>query len=726
MFKSVSSDGTAVQSTKLALLAGVGLMVLAPLTPALAQSAAPAKDQSFAIEEVVVTAQKREEFLQDVPIAVTAVTGAALEAKGVNSSMDLTNVVPGLNFTQAVGVYGLPVIRSIGTTSHGPGVENPVATYIDGVYMASASTSLMSLSDVAQVAILKGPQGTLFGRNATGGLIQITTKTPSRDFSGDVALTAGNVGSSAESLYLTGGLSDTLAANLAISNSQQSKGFGRNLYTGQYVGTQHSTAVRGKLLWRPDDNTDVTLSADYSKFHGALPLLRAVTKTIFNAPMAGGFHDVNLNVQPFSRAKQTGVSLTARHEFEKVQVLSITGYRESDVSSLFDADSTASPILAIDLNQSDRQLTQEFQILSTGDTRLSWVAGVFGMKGEGRYDPLRTLVGAAPGPIESSAKTKLTSYAIFGQATYKIDDATNFTAGLRYSSDKRHLNSSQVMIAPFGTVPTAAPQDVSKTFSDPTWRLSLDHRFSPRFMTYVSYNRGFRSGTFVPDLYPTKVLKPEVLDAVETGFKADLLDRRLRLNAAAFYYDYRNRQVLAIVNGVEVVYTAEKAVTYGLDADLEFRVTSDLSLTGGLSLIHAEYKTFSDALFSTLNPFGGATLASANADGKKLEATPDWTVNFGPTYHMSTSAGELTATVNYYRNSGWYAGPDNRQKQKAYDTVSASLLWVPSFSKNLTVQVWGKNLGDTDYATQLTQTAFSDNAEPAAGRTYGVTLGAHF
>ena len=724
MFKS-SSHGTSVQSIKLALLAGVAAIAVAP--PALAQTAQPAgQDQSIAIEEVVVTAQKREELLQDVPIAVTAVTGAALEAKGVDSSMDLTNVVPGLNFTQAVGVYGLPVIRSVGTTSHGPGVENPVATYIDGVYMASASTSLMSLADVAQVAVLKGPQGTLFGRNATGGLIQITTKAPSQAFGGDITGTYGNLGSSAESLYLTGGLTDTLAANIAVSNNQQSKGFGRNLYTGQYVGTQHSSAVRGKLLWRPDDKTDVTLSADYSKFHGSVPLVRAVTKTIFNAPMAGDFHDINVNVQPFSRAEQAGVSLTAKHELDKVQLLSITGYRTSDVRSLFDADSTVSPILAIDLNQKDRQLTQEFQVLSTGDSRLSWVAGVFGMAARGRYDPLRTLASAAPGPIDSTARTKLGSYAVFGQATYKIDDDTNFTAGLRYSRDQRKLNAVQVMHTSFGDITTAAPQNVTKSFGDPTWRLSLDHRFSPEFMTYVSYNRGFRSGTFVPDLYPTKVLKPEVLDALESGFKADLLDRRLRLNASAFYYDYKNRQVLAIVNGVEVVYTAEKAVSYGLDADMEFRVTRELSVTGGLSLIHARYKTFSNALFSTLNAFGGATLTNASADGKHLEATPDWTLNFGPTYHVETGAGEFTASANYYHNSGWYAGPDNRTKQKAYDTVSASLLWAPSFASNLTVQLWGKNLGDTKYATQLAQTAFSDNAEPAAGRTYGVTLGAHF
>jgi iron complex outermembrane receptor protein len=715
------------RSSRRALMAGACLLAGPPLAPALAQTTAPSSAAASAqVEEVVVTAQRREENQQNVPIAVTAIGGAQLQEQGVQGSLDLTNVVPGLNFIQGLGIYGQPEIRSIGTTSHGPGVENPVATYIDGVYMASETGSLLSLGDVSQVAVLKGPQGTLFGRNATGGLIQVTTKAPSHAFSADLEGTAGNVGAFGESLYVTGGLTENLAANFAVSNDDQFQGFGRNLYTGQYVDTHRSVATRGKLLWQPDNQTDVTLSADYAKFTGAEPAIRAVSKTIFNSFMAGGPHDIALNVQPYSQAEQGGVSLSAKRDFGGVQLVSITAYRNDQVRSLFDADSTVAQILTIDLHQADRQFTQELQLLSTGDERLSWVTGAFFMSGDGKYNPLRTLASQAPGPIDITADTTVTSYAVFGQATYKIDEATNLTGGLRYSQDQRHLASTEVIRAPFGTITAAPPQNVSKTFGQPSWRVALDHRYSSELMVYASYNRGFRSGTFVPDLFPTNELKPEILDAYETGFKADLLDRRLRLNAAGFYYDYSNRQVLAILNGVEVVYGAEKAVSYGVDADLEYLATSNLSFTAGLSAIHARYNKFSNAQITALLPFGGDSIVTGSATGKALESTPDWTFNIGPTYSMPTSAGTFTASMNYYHNSGWFASPDNRERQPAYDSVAADLLWVPSFSNNLTIRMWGKNLTNAVYATQMTVTAFSDNMEVAPGRTYGVTLGLHF
>lgn len=698
-------------------------------TGANASPASPANSPSApTVAEVVVTAQRRVEKMQNVPVAVTALGSAQLQSQGVTDTTDLNTVVPGLNFTTGPGVYGLPVIRSVGTTSQGPGIENPVATYIDGVYMVAASSSLTSLNDIDQVAVLKGPQGTLFGRNAVGGLIQVTTKTPSYEPHMDFEGTVGNVGTYREDLYLTGGLTQNLAANFAVLNDDQFEGFGRNLATGQWVDTHRTVAMRGKLRWQPDSDTDVTLSADYSRTVASTPDYHMINNNVLGQPMPGGPFDTNLNVQPYAFSEQAGVSLTAKHNFsDLVQVASITAYRNDRTDVRFDADGTPLPLLSIDQHQGDRQFSQELQFLSIGDHRFNWTAGLFFMSADSKYDPALTIPGSSPGPIVLHSDLPLTSYAAFAQGTYKINDTTNLTVGLRYSDDDRRIRANQVLEIPFvGAVPTNAPADTGKTFAEPTWRLSLDHRFSSEVMGYISYNRGFRSGTYAPQIFPATPLKAEVMDAFEAGLKTDLFNRRLRFNAAAFYYDDHNRQVLAIINGFQQVFDAEEAISYGMDADLTWQATRNLSFIAGVSTIHAYYSKFTQAPFSTLASPGGDNIFLASATGKELESTPDFTLNIGPSYRFQTAAGEFKTSLNYYHNSGWWAGPDDRARQSAYDTLGADVLWTPSFTKNLTLRFWGKNLTNAIYATQLTETAFGDNASYAPGRTYGVTLGVKY
>ena len=730
-----------IDTVKAGLLAGCCLVALAPLTPALAQSAPAtggqpaASGQTLAVPDIVVTAQKRSEKLQNVPIAITAVNSAELAAGGVHTTTDLNNIVPSLNFTTAIGAYGLPVIRGVGTTSHGPGVENPVATYIDGVYMVAASSALMTLSDVAQVAVLKGPQGTLFGRNSTGGLIQITTKTPSFTPEGDVQVSFGNVGYSDQSLYLTGPLTPDLAVNLAVSHEEQDQGWGKNLFNNTYVDTYNSWAARGKIYWRPSDRTNVTLSLDYATPHRADPADRNLALTYssvfpFNTgPMAGGPWDINMNVQPLATSQDEGASLTVKHDFGPVQLVSISAYRDDKIRSVFDADETTNQILSIDINQKDNEFTQELQLLSTNNSRLSWVTGLFFMSSDAQYDPIVNHVVFLPGPQRTYAEQTLSSYAGFAQATYKIDPSTNLTAGIRYTDDQRTLYQLQTLTLPNGHVVPTGPFHFNKIFSSPTWRISLDHRFSPELMGYISYNHGFRSGTaFVPDQIPTTVLKPEIVDAYEVGLKSDLFDRRLRLDVAGFYYNYQNRQVLAIVGGFETPYDARGSVIYGVDADATFRITEDLTLNAGVSALHARYTDFPNALFTTIspNPFGVEHLFNASATGNALESTPDWTLNIGPSYRLRTSVGEFLTNLNYYHSDGWYAGPDNRARQPAYDTLAADITWTPSFTKHLTVRVWGRNLTNAVYATQLTETSYGDNRVTAPGRSFGVTLRGSF
>jgi iron complex outermembrane receptor protein len=722
--------------------------------PALAQKA-----ENDGIDEVTVTAQKRSENLQDVPVAVTAVSANALEMGGVANITDLNNVAPGVNFTTALGAYAQPVIRGVGTASHGPGVENPVATYIDGVYMASATSALLSLSDVDQLSVLKGPQGTLFGRNATGGLIQITTTPPTHDFYGDAQATFGNVGTYGQSLFVNGGLTSTIAANFAISHDDQYEGFGHNLTTGQYVGTSRDIAMRGKILWTINDTTDLLISADYNKRESADPALHPLTTTLGSAAAVNfvnpGHLDPTLTnawdvvgTQPDLNFEGSGESVTLKHDFGGIQLQNIAAYRTDTTSAVFNPALTTTPYLTLAYTQRDSQASDELQLLSTGDQRFSWVAGLFAMRAESKYDPFTSYFMNADNPVTGAftassfipagvvlasnlySSSNLTSYAAFGQGTFKIDDATNLTGGLRYSVDRRTLDESE------SSYPPVAPEDSSATFAKPSWRLSLDHRFSPELMAYASYNRGFRSGTFVPDILPTQKLEPETLDAYEVGVKSDLFNKKLRIDASAFYYDYKNRQVLEIVNGAEQVFDAKSATSYGMDLDVTAKLAEGLTLTGGASAIHTEYTNFQNALaYTPISPFGlmfalpfasESTTTNYNANGKAIESVPAWTVNLTPAYRFSNSAGNFMLSTTLYHSDGWYSAPDNRLKQGAYSTVAAGFNWTPSFADNLTVKLWGRNLTNTVYALQLEESSYGDNRDTAPGRTFGATVRVDF
>lgn len=743
------------------LLAGGCLTTLLPASMAFAQSTP--EGGAGALEEVLVTAQRREENLQDVPIAVTAVSADTLAKAGVADTFDLKAVAPSLNFSTSVGGFGLPRIRGIGSTGTGPGIENPVAVYVDGVYIASSTGALTSLSDIEQVAVLKGPQGTLFGRNATGGLIQITTKKPSHDFTGDVQATAGNYGTYGGSGYLTGGLSESLAASAAFKYEDRSEGYGINTQTGNEIMTQESYSGRAKLLWELSDDTSATLSGDVSQVDAVTPAFRPLTRNVRGNFAAGGERDIDSDFDPLLESEQYGASLEIRHDFGGMELMSLSAYRQMELHVRFDPDGTtedewaavpgrnAPPLgfshgFVIDNTQNDTQFSQEIQLLSTGESAFKWVVGAFYMSGEGEYDPARTInafqtAGTATIPAgrytDLVAQQTLDSYAAFAQGTFALGAATNLTAGIRYTHDEREASGIRLTYEATGqpvatqTAPQGIVENYEDTFPRATWRLALDHRFSPDVMGYVSYNRGFRSAAFVTQniglttAAQNKVLKPEIVDAYEVGLKNDLADGRVRLNAAAYYYDQENVQVMQIQNGIQTVYNADGAEIYGADADVIALVTDRFTVTGGVNYTHARYTDFTNASITVPQASGGNLLTTGDASGNRLQNVPDWTASLGLSYGIPTAIGDVTVFANYYRNDGWPADPDNRVNQEAYSLLDASVGWRSSNEK-LSVSLWGKNLTDEFYFQQLGASNFSDNGVQAAPRTYGATFGVHF
>ncbi len=711
-----------------------------PAATGSASAASPqlAVSQNDGIEDIVVTAQKRSENLQNVPIAITAITGNQLNATGVGLTTDLITVIPGLNYTNNAGVYAQAKLRGIGTGSNGPGIENPVATYIDGVYISSMSGALLALNDVEQVAVLKGPQGTLFGRNATGGLIQITTRSPQDTPTADLSVGYGNLDTVTAAGYLSGGLAPGLSASVSAYYQNQNDGFGKNLYNGDDVYKARTLAGRAKVKWEPFDTTTIVLSADYSKLQGPLDGLRPVAGSynVLGQQFAGGGYDVNENIQPAARLEQYGYSGTITQDVGSLQVQSITAYRNTLNRTNLDYDETPVSLTNVFIRQYNRQLSQEFQLQPKNKGKLQWILGGFYFWARDGYDGTQTNGTTIPNgitQIQNSSQT-VNSLAAYAQATYPIFEDTNLTGGIRYTTDLRKENGRADLFLPNGMIVGTTLSSGRQRFSKVTYRLSVDHRFSSDLLAYVSYNRGFKSGAFLLQDFPVDILRPETLDAYEVGVKSDLFDRHLRINVASFYYDYQNIQLQLLNRGILTAYNGTGARFYGADGDIEARLSHGLTFTAGASYLHSAYKDFQAFTATPVvpvfpppvgRPNGGNIIGLGNVGGNQVQAAPSFTLNFGGNYRIDVGRGHLDFDANYYHNSGWYAEADNRLRQGPYDTVNASIAYTPGWN-GLTVSVYGKNLSNTYYAAYLGEADIGNNITPAPGRTYGATLAVRY
>ena len=434
------------------------------------------------VGEIVVTAQKRSENLQNVPIAVSVVSANALSNSGVADVSSLPMVSPSLTITTAAGGYVLPRIRGVGQAGVTLSLENPVAVYVDGVYYASAAGSLFSLNNIAQVAVLKGPQGTLFGRNATGGLIQVTTLDPSQEARVKIQGTAGSQGLFGGTLYATGGLSEAVAADIAVVYNNVSHGFGRNLFNGKRVNTSEDVAVRSKVKVSVGDDTTVIAGGDYSLTTTARPAMRLADGSVaFNGEVpTGGKFDIRSDLQPYNRTEQAGANLTIEHDFGGAKLTSISAYRWTNFDTALDNDGTTAPRAHLTAGQEERTFSQELQLSSDAGGPLIWTAGLYYFHLSGKYDPPVRINNNNGFPlITINASPKTESYAAYAQLTYKLSDQVNVTGGLRWTREERDVTGTRVVrVGPnvTATVPSQASLDTSKLDLAARHRLSAKRR----------------------------------------------------------------------------------------------------------------------------------------------------------------------------------------------------------------------------------------------------------
>ena len=716
------------------------------------QAAGPQADASSGgVEEIVVTAQRRSEKLQNVPVAVTAASAAKLASVGITNTQDLGQITPGLSAPQASG-FTQPHIRGVGSSTNGPGLEQPVATYIDGVYIAAATSSLLTLNNVDRIEVLKGPQGTLFGRNATGGLIQIVTKDPASHPEAAVNLSYANYKDVTADAYVTGPLAGNLRADLALRYETQQDGWGRNLGTGHVTGElPHDFAGRAKFLFEPGDATQVRLALDYEDRDSRRDTQKlderqrpgTFDNPFFGGPFPqGGKYDINNNFDPENELKAGGASLQIKQDLGAVTLQSTTAYRRTKYHFTLDLDET--PLSLTDLNghPKDRQFSQEVQLSSNSAGRLTWTAGLFYYNANDQWDPINISFGASPispvpgvpATVQTSDRMRTNSIAGYGQASYEFVTDTHLTLGGRYTYERKRLNGvSRFLINGFDAGDTAIPDPTldipgSVNFKRFNYRIALDHKFGPDILGYISYITGFKSGGYNLDVPSNAPYKPEDIQALEAGLKTELFDRHVRINTAGYYYIYKNIQVGRYIDTLELIYNGARARIYGVDLDAEFVVARGLTLDGGFAYNHARFTSFPNADYIVpacgLTPAPGGVV-SCSADGNHLPFSPKITFNVGGTYKIELPIGSIEANASYFRTTQYFAAPDNIASQPAYDIVNVSLGWTDP-AKHLSAKAWAKNLTNTYYSTSLIEAGQGVIRGNGAPRTYGVTLGYSF
>lgn len=684
--------------------------------PVMAQDAS----ENAGVGDIIVTAQKRAQRLQDVPISVSAFSKEMLVNANIQTSMQLTQITPGLRMTQST-INTHPFIRGVGSAPSTAGDEASVATYVDGVYIPQFTGAVFDLGNIESIEVLKGPQGTLFGRNATSGAIQITTVQPSYEPVAELEAAYGNYNMVSGRAYLSTGLSEKVAIGVAGSYMRRD-GFYYNLRTGKNFGGFHKYSIRGKLLFDASDRLSITLIADHNRSTDKsglflAPINRNSSALIQGVAIPTRIYDVSLNAMPYANIRSTSGAARVEYEGDGFNILSISSYIRHKFDVTIDVDGTSAPITEIRQRSPDRSWSQELQISSENDSNLSWLAGLFYFHRNTRGAPLTTVVGTAA-PRLVTAEAENSAYAAFVDGTYKLGQL-ELTAGLRYSSERKKMSNA--------TNGVPAVVGAKKTFSAFTPRIVLSYKPTSDFLAYASYSRGFKSGIFNSSTAAATSaipIDPEKISAFEVGMKASV-SPAFSINGALFWYDQTDLQVTANdrVTGLTLLTNAGKARVKGAELEAVARPIRDFSVRVGVSLLDAKYRNFPNAQVTLPNPATGGRgniQVIRDVSGSRTIRTPKVTVSTGAEYtYRIESGGKLTASSNLFYSSDFYWDVLNRVRTPAHILLNAQLKWTLPDDK-VSFSLFGSNLTRTKIYRNVTSSGPGDVADRIDPRMYGV------
>ena len=693
-----------------------------------------------ALEQIVVTARKREESVQETPVAVTAVSGAELENRSAMNFKDLAMQTPSLRITQSNNSANSATIsmRGLVYTDIRLNADPAVGVYLDGVYLPrSVGINAGNLVDIQSVQVSKGPQGTLFGRNTTGGAIDISTKQPDHEFGGMVKVRAGTYDDYGAAGVVNLPITDTLAARIVADHSEHG-GFGTNFYNGDKFGKRDSTSARAAIKWEPTDAISLIVRADYTEADATSLAWNAVlmvpnsganrevaAATGLSLPAALNYYlglmshdpqDGYSDITSREKFNTQGVSATLQAELPLGMTLkSVTAYRDFTRVTHTDFDASPFQIQAYDPYQMhDHQLTQELQLLGTAfDDRLQWITGGFygdekGWEGGDQYNNILT---TATWPSTTFGRLESETVGVFLQGTYKITDRFSGTAGVRYTEDKRDLTSANrtrtvcttlgVTIASLGNEPCVRTLPTLKTDAT-SYVASLDYRFTDDLFGYVKTSKGYRSGgqaltggsaaSPVAATASYRPFQPEFVKDYEIGLKSEWLDHRLRANLAYYHskYDDIQRTRSATVPGtstvVSVVENVAAAEIDGVELEVLALPIRSLEVNATAAYIDPKYTDY------TVN-------------GVDLRSTPFYMVT-KLTYSLSLahtaelSFGDLRSQVDFQHDDA-FTTSGLLGKRPSVDMLNARI-GLHLNSSDLDIALYGRNLTDRVYPAYQT------------------------
>jgi len=689
----------------LALLAGTALV------PAAAMAQEGAEDAGG---EIVVTAQKREQKLQDVGLSVTAIGGAMLDSVGRQDVTALAAQVPSLQVAQYSPTITVFNIRGVSQNDFADSQEAPIAFYNDEVYVSALGAISGQMFDLERVEILRGPQGTLFGRNATGGLVQVVTKRPTRQLEGYATLTVGSYGQFATEGAISGPLSDTVRARLSVTSNRHGgyienrigRDIGNSRFYGGRLQIEADVGDSGTLLvklqgLRNDDETSGGLYTHVGAGFDADGLGYALGpnedfwgtcggcdafgyKDPDNDPFTGSFDRI-----AFFDRKYWSATVRYDQDFGGAKLTSITDYQ--DLRKRFGEDSDMSPvhIFHYDTGQDLYQLSQELRL--SGDTdRFSWLAGIYGLK-------IRTdndyQIDASPilGLLENyGGRQKTDSVALFGQAEYKLSDMLSVTLGGRYSWDRKTYDYAHAEngVTDFVFNRTTNPNLAKQTFKNWSGKIQLDYRPTDDVLLYAGVNRGTKSGgfgvqAFTPIDPATLPYDQEVLTNYEAGFKLTLLDRKVTFNGSVFHYDYKDYQAFTL-SGLSQFVSNRPARVTGVETELVLRPTRGLMLSGFLTWLDTKVK--------------GITLPSGRIADREMPQAPKWSIGGMARYAFPVGPGELALSTDWKYDSSLYFSTFNAPIDRESSRIvgNARISWATD-DDHWTIAAFVNNLTDKKY-----------------------------
>ncbi|HEY4444731.1 MAG TPA: TonB-dependent receptor [Steroidobacteraceae bacterium] len=704
---------------------GLLFSAIAPLA-AQAQTAAPqlaAPAQGEGLGEIVITAQRRVERLDQVPIAASVVSGAELTARGVSSLDDLGSLAPALN-VQNQQALSYVNIRGVGLQTTNPTTSSGVANYSDGFFIPHETAINDAYYDVGQIEVLRGPQGTLVGQNSTGGAIFVNSVRPSFErITGFLQQTFGDYGYSQTQGAVNVPVSDHLAIRIA-ENVYRKDSFYDDIHVGDppltaglQPGNVASQSGRIGIKWQPSSDLDMYVKYESTTRNGdgyvGKPYAElGGSNNHVDSRLSNPFV-VSYDVPGWDKYRLWRATGEIDWNVSKsVTLRSLTGYQYTENRNQWDNDFTYAPISVANQQFRENTFEQEFNLISNGAGGFNWILGAFYLR-----DSTPTLLTlTVPPTIRINTGPYERSYALFGQATYKFTDEWQLLVGGRVNRDEKTSTGTEQLVGI--PLPPVSLDAIIKT-TEPTGKIALSYLPGPYSTAYVSASRGYKPGGGNPSNSTNFIFQPEKINAYEGGYKGSFFERLLRISGAGFYYDYKNMQT-AVFDPVSqnAIVNVPSAKIYGAELETEAQL-GPVTLNAGLAYTESQINR-QLSLTDSRSPF----LGPQDVAGRQLAYAPKWTANVGSIYTVPTRIGKVTATAQYSYTSRAYASVFEASPIDVLGSHSLINLNVAlTLEDGLRVEAYGTNVSNVLYAAGTIGTG---SAIWGAPRQYGARLSYNF